>query len=258
MRSYSAGVVLEFGGTVERAGLGRAAPWSSGLSSASTIAASRSLGARERGLRPSRPVSGRTGVTTVMVSCTASNTTTMVGRIEDRVGNADRVGIGRRKLLHQPHHVVAEIAEHAGGHRRQCLGQFDPAFGDQRAQRGERRLGQAREAVGWPRRAVDLGARRRWCAKSGRARARSPNSGRAPRRLRPIRAGSSSAGRRRSSETPKPAFPDRRPAWSRPPALRLVHSARRRRRPAARSAWRNFSCRRRGATPVTPGATRLD
>ena len=93
-------------------------------------------------------------------SCTASNTITTVGRSMIGVRQADRIRIGRRQLLHQPHHVVAEIAEQAGHHRRQLLGQRDAAFGDQRAQRGERRLGQGAKASGFAaRRAVDLGAR---------------------------------------------------------------------------------------------------
>ena len=78
--------------------------------------------------------SGRTGVTTVMESSTASNTITTVGRSMIGVREADRIRIGRRQFLHQPHHVVAEIAEQAGRHRRQLLGQRDAAFGDQRAQ----------------------------------------------------------------------------------------------------------------------------
>ena len=75
---------------------------------------------------------------------------------QHRVGDADRIGIGRRQFLHQPHHVVAEIAEDAGRHGRQRVGQLDPAFGDQRAQGRKRRLVAGRE--GAPRRAVDLGA----------------------------------------------------------------------------------------------------
>ena len=44
----------------------------------------------------------------------------MIGRAQhDRVGQAERVGIDVRQSLDQPHHVVAEIAEQAGGHRRQ-------------------------------------------------------------------------------------------------------------------------------------------
>ena len=56
------------------------------------------------------------------------------GPDEDRVRNADRIGTGRRQVLHQPHHVVAEIAEDARGHRRQRLGQCDAALGDEAAQ----------------------------------------------------------------------------------------------------------------------------
>ena len=76
------------------------------------------------------------------------------------VGNADRIRIGRRQFLHQPHHVVAEIAEHAGRHRRQAVGQCDAAFRDQRAQCLERRLGAGHEGIRLRARApVDLGAR---------------------------------------------------------------------------------------------------
>ena len=65
---------------------------------------------------------------------------------EDRLGNADRIGRRRgERILHLPHHVVAEIAEHAGGHRRQAVRQGDAAFGDQGAQRGKRRRSGRRE-----------------------------------------------------------------------------------------------------------------
>ncbi len=71
------------------------------------------------------------------------------GSQEDRIGDADRVGLGRRQPLHLAHHVVAEIAEDAGGHRRKlalvCRG--DARFGDQRAQGNERRLGTGREKL---------------------------------------------------------------------------------------------------------------
>ena len=50
-----------------------------------------------------------------------------------RVGQAERVGVDVRQPLDQPHHVVAEVAEEAGGHRRQLGRQVDPALGDQRA-----------------------------------------------------------------------------------------------------------------------------
>ncbi len=103
----------------------------------------------------STPFSGRTGVTTVIESFTASNTTMMVGRTSTASGMPIGSGFGRRQFLHQPHHVVAEIAEHAGGHRRQAVGQCDAAFRDQRAQRLERRLGAGRERFGLCTRARD-------------------------------------------------------------------------------------------------------
>ena len=62
---------------------------------------------------------------------------------QDRVGNADRIAARRRQIFHQPHHVVAEIAENAGGHRRQRIRQRDAALADEGAQRGERRLAAA-------------------------------------------------------------------------------------------------------------------
>ena len=78
---------------------------------------------------------------------------------KDRVGNADRVGTGLRQVLHQPHHVVAEIAEYAGGHRRQSRGQRNAALGNDVAQRRERRIAGRYESGGiGGRRAVDLGA----------------------------------------------------------------------------------------------------
>ena len=61
------------------------------------------------------------------------------------VGNTDRVRIRRRQLFHQPHRVVAEIAEDAGRHWRQFLRQVDPAFSYQAAQGGQRRLRTGRE-----------------------------------------------------------------------------------------------------------------
>ena len=126
-----------------------AAALSSGRSSASTTPDSRVRRARERrlgadaGFRPHRRDHGDA----------------VLHRVEhhdqrradqDRVGNADRIGMAGGQLLHQPHHVVAEIAEHAGRHRRQAVGQRDAAFGDQRAQRLERRLaGRARSRRAW-------------------------------------------------------------------------------------------------------------
>ncbi len=78
---------------------------------------------------------------------------------QDGVGNADRIAARRRQILHQADHVVAEIAEHAGRHRRQRRRQRDAAFGDDVAQRGERRVARRHESgrIG-VRRAVDLRA----------------------------------------------------------------------------------------------------
>ena len=77
---------------------------------------------------------------------------------QHRVRNADRVGIGRGQLLDQPHHVVAEIAEDAGCHWRQRVGQRNLAFGNERAQRLQRWLVAGRERAVAARRAIDLGA----------------------------------------------------------------------------------------------------
>ena len=83
------------------------------------------------------------------------------GPQEDRVGHADRVGLGRRQPLHLAHHVVAEIAEDAGCHRRQFVrfGGGDARFGDQGPQRDERRLRAGHETLGFHHRlSRDLGA----------------------------------------------------------------------------------------------------
>ena len=57
---------------------------------------------------------------------------------QDRVRNADRLGLGGRQLLHQPHHVVGEVAEDAGRHRRQPGRHDDAALRNQRPQRLQR------------------------------------------------------------------------------------------------------------------------
>ena len=49
-------------------------------------------------------------------------------------GRYSVIGLAGRQVLHLPHHVVTEIAEHAGRHRRQIVGQIDPAFRDQHPQ----------------------------------------------------------------------------------------------------------------------------
>ena len=83
---------------------------------------------RRRG--PGRPASA-TGEVTVISSRTAVEDRHQRRADQHGVGHAERVGIGRRQLLHQPHHVVAEIAEHAGRHRRGIFRQLDAAFGEQ-------------------------------------------------------------------------------------------------------------------------------
>ena len=131
---------------------------SSGLSSASTTADRRSI-ARDSAALAVDPECARTGVTTVIVSSTASKAMTSVGRT--RIASGMPIGSwpGLRQVLHQPHHVVTEIAEHAGGHRRQSRGQRDAAFGDDVAQRCERRIvGRHKSSRIGERRAVDLGA----------------------------------------------------------------------------------------------------
>ena len=78
-------MVLDFAGIVERSGLGAVAALSSGRSSASTTPASRARRARSAAFAET-PGSGRTGVTTVIASFTASNTTMSVGRISTASG----------------------------------------------------------------------------------------------------------------------------------------------------------------------------
>src|ERR1700719_3500578 len=79
MRSYSADGVLDDGQTESGPFCTRGGEWASGASSASTTAASR-LHARSNAVSAEMPASGRTGVTMVMMSVTASKTTTAVGR----------------------------------------------------------------------------------------------------------------------------------------------------------------------------------
>ena len=174
-----------------------------------------------------------------------------VGRIRIASGMPIGSGLGARQLLHQPHHVVAEIAEQAGRHRRQLFGQRDAAFGDQRAQRVERRLGAGREAVRLgARRAVDLGAR---AVRAPDQVGLEPDDRIAAAHRAAFDRFEQEAhwrARRRSSGTPRPAFRGRRPAWSTPPAARRAHSAPRRRRRPARSA----SSSGRAAARRRPGA----
>src|SRR6516225_3988991 len=73
IRSYSAGVVLDDGQTVSGPTFMLGGAWVRGASSASTMADRRSL-ARVRATSAVMAASGRTGVTTVIASFTASNT----------------------------------------------------------------------------------------------------------------------------------------------------------------------------------------
>ena len=77
---------------------------------------------------------------------------------QDRVGQAERIGRNIGQLFDEPHHVVAEIAEQPGRHRRQAGRQRHAAFADQCPQRRDRRRAVGCEGVGVrPRVAVDLG-----------------------------------------------------------------------------------------------------
>ena len=111
-----------------------------------------------RGLAPTRPAAGRTGVTIAISSRAASNTTMTVGRMSSASGTPIGSGLAGAQALHPPHHVVAEIAEHARRHRRQARRQLDARFGEQRPQRLERIAGAGDEGVRVVQRApVDLG-----------------------------------------------------------------------------------------------------
>src|SRR5436190_16886738 len=85
IRSYSAGVVLEDGHTVNGPAWRVGGECASGASSASMIAERRSL-ARAKAVSAVMLFCGRTGVITVIASFTASNTTTMVGRTSTASG----------------------------------------------------------------------------------------------------------------------------------------------------------------------------
>jgi hypothetical protein len=63
----------------------------------------------------------------------------IVGRTRIASGRPSGIGIGRRQPLHQADHVVADIAEQPGRHRRQILGDLDARFRDEAAQ-GRQRL----------------------------------------------------------------------------------------------------------------------
>lgn len=69
------------------------------------------------------------------------------GPHENAVGQAEVVGLAVGQVLDQPHRIVAHIAENAGRHGRQRLGQCDLGFGQQRAQALKRRLRGRRERI---------------------------------------------------------------------------------------------------------------
>ncbi len=158
MRLNSSALVFERGVTSSGPASLSAADLSSGRSSASTIADKRSTAranaawALHPGLRPHRRHDGD-GILDGIEGDHQRRPH------EDCIGNADRVGTGRPQILHQANHVIAEIAENAGGHRRQRIRQRDAAFGDECAQRLERRRSGRRKRVGIIlSRAVDFGA----------------------------------------------------------------------------------------------------
>src|SRR5471032_1440503 len=93
MAWYSAGVVFDVEATAKGPASNAVADLSSGRSNASTTAESRPV-ARASAALADRPGSGRTGVTTVIESLTASKTTTSVGRISTASGMPIGSGLG--------------------------------------------------------------------------------------------------------------------------------------------------------------------
>ena len=92
------------------------------------------------------------------VSSTESKMITTVGRTRMASGIPIGSGLGGDSFFHQPDHVVAQIAEHPGRHGRQAVGQHEPAFVDEGAQRRQRRLAAGLERLAvLARGAVDLG-----------------------------------------------------------------------------------------------------
>ena len=80
------------------------------------------------------------------------------GAHQDAIGDVQRVGRHVRKALDEPYGVVADVPEHAGRHGRQLGRQLQLGFGEEGAQRGERRQLVGPEGVGLRnRRAVDGG-----------------------------------------------------------------------------------------------------
>ena len=77
---------------------------------------------------------------------------------EHRVGQVEAVRVIVGQALDQPDHVVGHVAEQAGTHQRQALGQLDPALRDQLPQAVQCRLGAGLESVAVePCPPVDLG-----------------------------------------------------------------------------------------------------
>ena len=67
---------------------------------------------------------------------------------QDRVRHAARIRCHLRKLLDEPHGVVAHEAENTGGHRRQRFGKHNGAFGQEVSQRLKRRRIVRDESIG--------------------------------------------------------------------------------------------------------------
>ena len=88
------------------------------------------------------------GLTTVTSPLHAVDDEDDRGAHHDRVGQAEGVGVDVRQALDEADHVVAEVAEEAGGHRRQAVGQLDGALGDEGAEARERVGRLVRPAVG--------------------------------------------------------------------------------------------------------------
>ena len=61
---------------------------------------------------------------------------------EDGIGKADPCGLARRQPLHQPHHVIAEIAEQPRSHRQINVAGLEAASRDQAPQAGEGLVGE--------------------------------------------------------------------------------------------------------------------
>ena len=82
---------------------------------------------------------GYTGAASVSSSFTLSKIANSVGRISSASGTPMIVAVLLRQRLHQPDHVVAEIADQTARHRRQMRGHVQTRLVDQRAQAFQRR-----------------------------------------------------------------------------------------------------------------------